>query len=61
MFNSYAVTHMTTARQWIGKHVPEVTLSTTEYTTIVGQRLPTAQLSRHASAKTDSCYGINTR
>jgi hypothetical protein len=26
----YIVTHMTPARQRIGKHVPEVTLSTTE-------------------------------
>jgi hypothetical protein len=26
----HVVTHMTPARQWLGKHVPKVTLSTTE-------------------------------
>jgi hypothetical protein len=60
IFNSYIVMHMTTARQRIAKHVPEVTLSTTEYTSIAGQRLAITQFARHVSAKTDSCYGINT-
>jgi hypothetical protein len=49
---------MTRARQWLGKHVPEVTLSTTEeslksgiveseWTYIAGQRIVNARLSRN--------------
>jgi hypothetical protein len=29
-FLMYVVMHMTPARQWFGKHAPEVTVSTTE-------------------------------
>jgi hypothetical protein len=38
----YNVTHMTSARQRLDKHVPEITLSTTERRPLLGKALLSA-------------------
>jgi hypothetical protein len=55
------VTHMLTTEKRLGKHFPEVSLSTTELTSIARQRLANTLLSKQVSATTNGCYGIDAR